>query len=345
MRTLPIPRLRANSIPHEDAEAVQKFVAFWRPLEVSTDDARGYRHPWQVAMHWNTDAKRWEAQFFRNSYLGGPMAREVEGPEMAWKDLPRATRRRYEEKDPGTPVRPWLSEEPMIALGETRWRRLGKDAGPTLQGTGETIPEPLLDLGAATGDEIRIDREELTFTISQNGSPVDRAKVRLVRAVDLVLNVARQRVRLEADDRGEIGVTLDLPAEESPWVTVSRARFTPASQAEGTLEQFAAAIDDTGVDQMLAARVYLLSRPGAQDGAPLDGTWVPYVDQGLFWNPQHRTNREINIVEPLRLRFQTGLALGAGDAMIQGALADLNTRDALASLLISKARVVGRYFT
>lgn len=341
---LPFPRLRDMSIPHEDGRDLIRFIQYWRPLEITTDDARGYRHPWQLAVRWSPLAKVWECQFHRSSYVAGPVAREVEGPAMRWDSLPRSTRARLGE-DPGEAVSPWLSEEPWFPLPANRWRALGVDAGPALAGTAETIPDALLDRGATTGEEIRIDREEQTFTIMRGGSPVERRRVRLVRAVDVVLSVARPRVVLEAGDDGELGIVLDVPGDRAPKVTLQRQRFEPSLVPEDTLSQFAASIDDTGVDEVLAARIYLLSRPGAPDGTPVDRSWQAYVDQGLFWSPQHRTNREINLVEPLRLRFPTGLAGGVGDALIQSSIADINVRDALASLLVSQARVVGRFFT
>lgn len=344
MLRLPLPRLRDGMIPAEDASALLRWVQYWRPMEISTDDARGFRHPWQLSLRWFPRARRWQGQLHRESYVAGPAAREVLAPAAVWDDLGPATRRRLGGRDPGEPVRPWLSEEPWLPLPETVWRPLGKDAPPTESG-GETIPQPLIDLGAGTGDELRVDRENLTLTVSSGGSIADRARARLVRAVDLVLNVSRERVRLEAGNDGVIGVTLDPASDADPWLTVERARFEEQAEPEGVLEQFAAALDDGGVDRRLAARAYLLSPPGLPPGSPIDGTWSPYVQQGLFWNPQHRTNREINVVEPLRLTFPTGLALGAGDDLIGVALADLNTRDALASLLASRARVVGQFFT
>jgi hypothetical protein len=342
---LPIPRLRAGSIPHEDGRALIRYIQYWRPLEVTTDDVRGYRHPWQVAMRWDGETRQWQAQFHRSSYVAGPAAREVEGPALRWAALPRATRARLGE-DPGRAVSPWLSEEPWLPCPADRWRRLGIDAEPVLEGSGEVIPQALRDLGATTaGEQIRIDRSEQTFTVSRNGPPVERRRVRLVRAVDIVLHVPRPRVRLAAADDGEIAIELELAAGDAPYVTIQRGRYDPALEVGDTLSQFAAALDDDGIDRTLAARVYLLSRPGAPDGSPVDRTWRPYVDQGLFWNPQHRTNRELNIVEPLRLRFPTGLAGGAGDTLIQNTLADINQRDALASVLVSQASVVGRFFT
>ena len=342
---LPLPRLRSGRIPHEDGRDVVPWVSYWRPLEITTDDASGYRHPWQISLRWAGERDQWEAQIFRDSYVGGPAAREVEAPAMPWRRLPRVTRTRYGDKDPRTPVSPWVSDEPLIPLPAAIWRSLGKDADPVLAGSGETIPQPLLDLGAGTGDELRVDRVEQTFTLSLGGSLAERSRLRLVRALDIVLHVERQRVRLDADTAGELSVVLDLPAATAPYVTAQRARYDPALVPGSILEQFTAALDDTGIDRRLVGRVYLLSRPGAPDRSPIDGTWQPYVDQGLFWNPQHRTTRELNIVEPLRLRFPTGLAGGVGDSLIQATLADINQRDALASLLVSQASVTGQYFT
>jgi hypothetical protein len=345
MLRLPIPRMRGLGLPVEDGVAFIRWVSAWRPLEISTDDARGYRHPFQVTARWDREEARWECQIFRDSYVGGPIAREVEAPAQAWAELPRATRARYGEQNPGAPVSAWLSEEPWISLPETMWRRVGIDADPVQAGSAEVIPRPILDLGAATGDEIQIDREALTYTISRRGGLVDRSRIRLVRAVDVVLHVARPRVRLGADQRGDLTIELDLPARDEPWVAPQRARWEPATQAESTLEQFAAALEDPGIDEALVARVYLLSRPGAPEGSPIDGTWTAHVDQGLFWNVQHRTNREINVIQPLNLRFPTGLAGGAGDAIIGQVLDDINQRDQLASVLTTQARVRGAFFS
>jgi hypothetical protein len=342
MITLPQARLRNGLIPAEDGRQLFRFIRHWRPIEITADDARGYRHPFSAVMNWDPGDKRWEVQFFRDSYVSGTHVREVEGPPLDWDYLPEATRNRFGDDDPGTDVVPWLSEEPWLPVNH--WRSLGTDAALTF-GDAETIPQPLLDLGAGTGDEVRINREELTFTISRGGTPAQRENRRLCRAADVVLNLSRERVRLDAGADGALTAELDPPSRQNPWITIERGRFEPAGEIGSVLEQFAASLDDTGVDRFLVARLYLLSPPGEPEGSEPSSTWSPYIDQAIFWNPQYRIDREINLVEPLRLTFPTGLAGGVGDGLISATLADINLRDALASALVSDVRVTGEIFT
>ena len=98
MISLPLPRLRGGGIPVEDGKRFVNFIRYWRPMEIATDDAIGHRHPFEVIARWDPGDRRWEVQLFRDSMVGH---RDVEADALDWDALPRETRFRFEDRNPG----------------------------------------------------------------------------------------------------------------------------------------------------------------------------------------------------------------------------------------------------
>jgi|GEM_PF-5966540 len=336
MISLPLPKLTRGRIPAEDGRRFVRFIRYWRPMEIGTDDDAGYRHPFEVLARWDTGDKRWEIQHYQNSMVG-PL--DVEAPPLTWDAAPRETRFRFGGKAPGGKVTPWLSEEPWLPVED--FRAVGTDASPFA--AGEEIPETLLDLGVAEAS--RADTSGGTISLPESGTPADRARRRLARAVDIVLHVERERVRLEADDEGGVQVTLDLPTRELPWISVQPQRFEPTPAPDSIQAQIAAAVGDPGIDSLVVARLYLVSAAGSAPGAPVDETWIPIVDQKLYWNVEHATNRDINTFEKVALPGLPALAGGFGNSQIDAITKEIEQNDAAASAFLSEARVVGRFWT
>lgn len=335
MRRLPLPRLRRGGIPVEDGKQFIRFIRYWRPMEIRSDDAAGFRHPFEIVARYDPGDKQWEIQHSGDSMVDHL---DVEAPPQKWDYLPRETRFRFGDKAPGGLVTPWLSEEPWLPVND--FRAVGTDASAFAKG--EEIPKALQEMGVAEPD--RLDLSENTVTIQQGGSPTERAQRRLARAADVILNVERERARLDTDGK-TIFVTLDPPKRKLPWITIQANRYEEVAVADSISEQIAAGVGDTGLDRLLIGRVYLVSPRGAAPGSSPDETWRAVVDQQLFWNPLHATNREISTFQPLDLNLSPAIAGGVAQGLLDTFLEDIEQNDAAASAFLSKAQVIGRFWT
>lgn len=335
MISLPMPRLRRGGIPVEDGNRFIRYIRYWRPVEVRSDDAAGFRHPFEIVARYDLGDKQWEIQHSGDSMVDH---RDVEAPPQKWDYVPRETRFRFGDKAPGGLVTPWLSEEPWLPVDE--FRAVGTDAAAFAKG--EEIPEPIRALGVVDGDVL--DTSDNAITIQQGGSPTERAKRRLARVADVVLNVERERAALDTDGK-TIFVKLDPPRRKLPWITIQPTRYEPVAETGSISEQIAAGVGDTGLDRLLIARVYLVSPPGQAPGSTPDETWSAHVDQRLFWNPVHGTNRDLNTFEPLDLNLAPAIAGGVAQGLLDTFLEDIEQNDAAASAFLSKAQVVGRFWT
>jgi hypothetical protein len=107
---------------------------------------------------------------------------------------------------------------------------------------------------------------------------------------------------------------------------------------------------DVPEDRLLIATVYLLAPD--EDGDKPDEDWRPFVEQKVFWNLTHAPKIEVPRVTPDPIRFNSGLAAGVGDAIINQNLAILNQVAATVSAFADEAsrveessNVGGRYWT
>lgn len=331
---LPSPKLRNGGIPAEDGAALIRFIKYWRPLEVFADDVLSFRHPFEVIPRWDGGQGRWEVQLFRDSYVAED---EVEAPALSWEEVGRATRERIGD-EPDGPVVPWLSEEPWLPVRD--WRPIGTDAPPL--GPEEVVPEFFEERGVLSRVEASTNGEALTFAL--RGSPEERANRRLLRGADIVLHKARARARLDVIDE-KLVVVFDPPGRRRAWITIQQGSFEGDVVLEGIAEQLVSGLTDSGIDEMRVATVYLLSPQGERDGAVPDERWIPYVEPALWWNVNHDSSRDVNIVEPLDLGFNIPLAGGVAQGAIDSFLDDINLKDAVSSAIVSKARVLGYFWT
>ena len=339
MRLRPF-RIMRGGISLKDARALVKFIRYWRPLTVESDDALGFRHPWQISARWDPGQERWEMQIFRNTYVAN---REILAPKMRVDEVPEETLRRLgaENLERSDQVRPWISEEPWIPVPEMR--KVGTDSVASAATATESVPEYFAERGVAAGDELVVGLQSIS--IRSGGSPVDREKQRLLRAVDVILNQPRPTAGLQADAEGRITVEIRPAGDPSPFLTISGARFEPAAEASSSAEQIAASVVDDGIDRRHVGTLWLLSPPGTSRDSEPDETWQPFGQHFEFWSLDHDINRDLNVFEPLVLELATPLAGGVAQGVIDTFLDNIEQEDAAASAFLSQAKVVGGFWT
>jgi hypothetical protein len=332
-------RVLPTGISIKDARALVRWIRYWRPLTVESDDAIGFRHPWQISARWDAEQKRWEMQIYRDTYVAN---REILAPPMRVDEVPEETLRRLDgdKLDRSEKVRPWISEEPWIPVPEMR--NVGTDSITIGEGS-EPIPEYFQERGVVSGDQVVVGVQSLS--VRAGGSPVEREKQRLLRAVDVVLNQPRPRAGLQADEEGRITVDIQPAGSPQPFLTIRGARYLPPSEAAGSAEQVAAAIVDDGIDQRHVGTLWLLSPPGTSRDSEPDETWQPYGQHFEFWSLDHDINRDLNVFEPLVLELAIPLAGGVAQPLADAFLDNLEQEDAAASAILSQAKVEGGFWT
>lgn len=335
--SIPAPPLTPGGPRLRDARRLLGLIGRWRPLRVSSDDAAGRPHAWQISGGWDEGQRRWELRM-EPGYVSGA---EVLGPSQPIVEVPEATLARLQQGGGDLPetARPWLSERP--SFGITRWRAVGTDAVAIEGGAVEEIPEYFLERGVVPPDRISTANEELSQILT--ATPDELRTRRLLRAVDVVLNQPRAVARLEIDAAGLPAVGLSLPGDATPYVTIQAARYEAVAEAGSIQEEFARAIADEGLDRLLVGRLWLLSPAGLADGAEPDQRWTAYGQNEIFYNLDHDVNVDLDVIAPTPIDFGIPLAGGVAQLTIQGLTAEINANDALASAYLSTARVQGSW--
>lgn len=323
------PRLR-------DARRLVRWIARWRPLRVVSDDASGHAHHWQISGAWDGALKRWELHV-EPGWVNGE---EVATPPMLVEQLPEITLERLKQAgDLPTRARSRLSDHPSIPV--TEWRAVGTDADPLREV--EEVPAFFLERGVVPPDPISTANQTLTF--SQLGSPEQRVRRRLLRCVDVILNVPRPVARLQILDDGRPAVAIE-PARGEPSLSVQAERFDPAAESASIQEALAGVVDDDGIERLRIGRLWLLSAAGAAPGSEPNQSWTPYGQNEVFYSVDFDVDRDIDVVEPFEYQPPaTGLAGGVTTVTVNGILADARANDALAAALLSRARITGAFRT
>lgn len=333
-------RIMRGGISLKDARALVKFIRYWRPLTVESDDALGFRHPWQLTGRWDPEQKRWEIQMFRDTYVAN---REILAPAMRVDEVPEETLLRLEAEnlDRSDRVRPWVSEEPWIPL--PAMRKVGTDSVATSATASEPVPSYFAERGVVAGDELVVGAQSVS--VRSGGSVVERENQRLLRAVDIVLNQPRATAGLQAGANGQITVDIRPAGDSTPFLTISGARFEPQAEALSAAEEIAGAVADDGLDRRHVGTFWLLSPPGTSRDSEPDETWQPFVQHFEFWSLDHDINRDLNVFEPVVLELAAPLAGGVAQGVIDTFLDNIEQEDAAASAFLSSAKVEGGFWT
>ena len=287
-----------------------------------------FQHPWKVIPSWNGAA--WTATI-RPGFVNGI-------PPQAMDSV--------------TGILHPLISDPVLLLGVSRG----------LDGTGinpdksvESIPAFFQALGVhKPPSDISVD--SVSGAVTSIASSTASLPSRTLRACDISLSQARTGLVptvTVVDGSGVAGEVVQygvsfsgtVLAEQgiTPRIHVSSRWYPPASPS--ARELLLGGATDPQTDELLIATVYWLS-PSAADASPqLDGSWTPYVEQGLFWNLNHAPQTRIPPAPPSPITIHTGLLGGWADIIFNQILAPLNDAATLVQALNSTVSQQGRFWT
>ena len=278
-----------------------------------------WRHPWQVVLRWDGEGEQWVGVIMPGLVRCVPPT--TDGIE--------------------------LTDFPLIPMDQ--WRRLGPDAEPTGISASESgeivlgfeaVPKFFLDLGVGPAP-------------TANGTTINRSAAddrRLLRSMDLVLHQPRlSTASILRTSNGLDGLFLEalatyrLPADETPYIERTPLWVPPAPS--DPLQQLFGIYSDTGLDSRVIAHLWLVSQPGTPDGAEIDATWTPYVQQQIWWNIDHAVRQLPPPLADTKLSLQTGLAAGAGDALNLYLTDQINTANSVISNYLSRNTVAAEIWS
>ena len=320
-----------------------------RIIGIRSNLDKSYRHPWntRVALR-STDKGGFSvsAQINAGYIVRGTDPMEVE-VTIPYRDAPQSTQDRLDDPDiaDDTPVQAWLSELASLPLPLAQFRAVGGQIATEP----EPVPQRFLNLGVEPSRRITTDADVLTIDFADGPDSVPRDQRRLLRAIDLVLQIPRPAANVTIDivaDIPQLSVTFDLAATlaESPSVFPQR-RFVPVDR-EG-FGTFTAGFLDEPFDRYRLATVYLLSPPGVDDTATPDLSWTAEVEHAYFRNlsTAYRLPESDTQTDPIPVPPGGDLGLGVGAGIIKDIIEQLNTDQALAEILLAKVNVLSEVWT
>lgn len=308
-----------------------------------------WRHHWQTTLQWSEDRGMWTAQMepgFCESDAPDPRPHYTTEARHA----PAVTRQRLElPEDSEELVEVPLTEDPAIDLPEHLWRPLGTEGVGTVEHPAEAVPRYFRLRGVA--DPIQL-RESPGGGIQQlvSGDLEERAKARLLRAMDLIIRHRRSRTVsdfiLEPTGVVSLEMGIEPPPQPVRHATIHRLEKWEPFVDFGPVEAIRNPKVDEGVDEALLCTVYLMSEPGLPPGSPIDERWMPVVKHREFWPLQYRERYQKGNLEPYRVEFNgLGLGLGTLNQLADRITAERNQQIADMEALFRAAKSEGRFFS
>lgn len=307
-----------------------------------------WRHHWHTTLQWSEERGIWTAQMepgFCESDAPDPRPHYT----MEARHAPAVTRQRLElPEDSEELVEVPLTEDPALDLPEALWRPVGTEAVASSEHPAEAVPRYFQLRGVA--DPIQL-RESATGGIQQvvSGDLEERAKARLLRAMDIIIR--HRRARTVSDFILEPGgvVSLEMGIEPPPQpvrhATIHRVEKWEPFPDFGPVQAIRNPLADEGVDEELLCTVYLMSERGLPPGSPIDARWIPVVKHFRFWPLQYRERWQKGNLEPYRVEFNgLGLGLGTLNQLADRIAAERNQQIADLEALFRTARAEGRFF-
>ena len=303
-----------NSIPAKDWNRLIDDLARNQIIGATVLSRGDWRHPWSVSVEWT--GGRFDAKIKPGFVNGLDPEMEVEGQDAPETTLKRLGHTQISAR--GIKLDAILTEEPSLPL--TLWRQVGYDAKSV---DDEMIPEYLIAQGASPK------------------APTSTGFERLLRATEIVLF----KDRIATNTNWTFGLGLDGTAAQFDVFYAARQnarqrayirteRKTAPLAPTDELAKLFGGYQDSGLDRLALATVFLLSPPGAYKDSEPDGEWTPYVQHHLFWNLTHDVNVQARESLNDSLALPTGLGLGVADVTINNLAAWINdTNDALSEFL------------
>ena len=203
-------------------------------------------------------------------------------------------------EDIGGRVRSRLTDDPWIPINPAFTRNIGSDAAPlrveNSDGSTNLIFEDHLPFFKAlgVGDPPKISYSFMGGTTFEESSAEEP---RLLRAFDIVLK--QERIGSTTDWDVGVGAGNETIANFSVGYTnlnyrrrsylVTDPNYIPPTPDDDET-RLRGNWEDTPIDNLKVATVYLLSPPGATPGSNPDPSWTPYYRNDVFWNLNHTAN-------------------------------------------------------
>lgn len=327
------------------AAAYNALIAAWLSRRLRSVLAIGggpWRHPWFTTVGWNDTEKRFEARVNPGFCWNGRAVEVLVETRLETSNGQLET------------VSKFLTDGPAIPL--TQFRSIGGSANIAVAGGSDpgAVPPFFAALGVRSAQTLTTDDLDLGITEVVAGLPDDLQSQpeRLLRACDLVLSHERPRTVVDwSFGSGITGSFAQFKVGSSGGLAAHArlsvlARFTEADPVED-ITRLAGNYEDTGLDQVKVATVYLLSPPGAAFDAEIDAAWTPYVRHDLFWNAEYRVTAPTLAAQAQNLEVDL-----AGLANVSGAQFNINemlaaNNDAFAASLefLTARATTGRFTT
>jgi hypothetical protein len=291
-----------------------------RGMALHAEDVGPWQHPWFTTARWDARLAKW-----RVNVLPG----FVNGIDPTFN---------------GTP----LLDVPEPAVNG--WRNVGG----TLGVGNEPVPPFFLAQG--------VEKTHSAFSVSTDGQITDNTSElppssrRILRAVDIVLAVARPALTSQitlVDATGTSGqevlyrvgmdTTYVMEKGTRPMLRLEQ-KYEPAHKPT-LAERVTGLFADATEDKRLISTLYMLSPAGADETAEPDNTWKPYAKHATFWNLDHASRNTIP-KEPLPpIRLFTFLAGGLGDLIDNQILAQINEYSDRVQDAVNNTTLEGEFWT
>jgi len=311
-----------------------------------------WQHPWQITPRYDAEGGQWTASINPGFVNGLDATVQLDAQQAPDDTLARL-------QNPSGSVDAWLTESPRLPL--TSWRSIGADATPTSADTSEDgsvhfafEPVPKFFEALGVGQPPKIGSSDGDGIIrSVSGTSEDQTKVRLLRALDVVLYqdrpaTASQFTMSDGTDgvifQFDVTVVNTPNARERAYLRTT-SKYQPPPPPTDALARLMGDWSDTPRDELWLATVYLVSLAGTAPGSEVDGTWQPYVKHRVFWNLLHATNTLPPALKSDNLTLNTGLAAGVGDRVNQFLLSQVNDGNSAISQFLGRNTIEGRFWS
>lgn len=303
-------------------------LARQRPLIVSAEAARNFRHPWNIQARWTERADRKGFAWHFNVLPG------MVGEFDPFRRIEAEAGEFYEAGIDDDPA-PWF---PILP---SNLRRLGTDAMIALE-EGEPVPAFFQERGVRPPATAEASPFGLEVTLSGD---FDQGEARLLRACELVLVQPRPAMTAFLDENG-IQFAFSEPDNDRPHLNLL-TRFLPTEAVPlSVAEQLVGGFTDRDFEERHIATIYLLSPPGARWDSDPDETWLPYVEHHVTWNMNFAIDRDLSIIQTNRIEVPgLGLAGGVADLTNQAILDQVNGILEQSAALLNQSRIRGHFWT
>ena len=317
-----------------------------------------WMHPWLISPEWS-DEDGWLFRI-KPGFVNGIDAETATLARLAGGHtldrIEQETGKRPEKKQP---VTAWLTEAPRIEFGATRI--IGKGASPEEVVTTddgavsfkfEGVPEFFYQFGITPESVVFTGGLNSGIQLVEGDTTTPKDPPPILRAVDVVLSVDRLSAKLDIY-RGNgmldgfnalyfVRYGRAAPMKERPTLSIT-GKYVPKIEVD--LGDFTQEITDEETDRIKIATIYLLSPKGTPMEAIPDGTWRPFVAHDVFWNLAHAPAILPDPIDYEPITIQTGLAGGFADAIFSAQLSALNDNLSIATALVGKPNLAGRFWS